>query len=44
MRIAVEFLVATQGLTVPKGLLLRLDRTQVVLGYIPKNVFKRRRV
>ncbi|MDQ7904035.1 acetamidase/formamidase family protein [Phytohabitans sp. ZYX-F-186] len=58
MRIAVEktvdFLVTTQGLTVPKAYSFAsiavnyhnaevVDRTQVVTGYIPKDVFKRRR-
>jgi acetamidase/formamidase len=58
MRIAVEktvdFLVTTQGLTVPKAYSFAsiavnyhnaevVDRTQVVTGYIPKSVFKRRR-
>ncbi|GAB3406455.1 acetamidase/formamidase family protein [Flindersiella endophytica] len=57
MRIAVEqtieFLVATQGLTVPKAYSLAsiavnyhaaevVDRTQVVTGHIPKRVFRRR--
>jgi acetamidase/formamidase len=58
MRIAVEktvdFLVTTQGLTVPKAYSFAsiavnyhngevVDRTQVVTGHIPKSVFKRRR-
>lgn len=56
MRIAVEktvdFLVTTQGLTVPKAYSFAsiavnyhnaevVDRTQVVTGYIPKSVFRR---
>ena len=58
MRIAVEktvdFLVTTQGMTVPKAYSFAsiavnyhaaevVDRTQVVTGYIPKEVFKKRR-
>ncbi|WP_370614434.1 acetamidase/formamidase family protein [Mumia qirimensis] len=50
----VDFLVTTQGLTAPKAYSFAsiavnyhnaevVDRTQVVTGYIPKSVFKRRR-